>query len=58
MKKYQALKNILDAMEADVTKFFNGTNAAGPRARKQLQELKKMANDLRAEIQEVKASRK
>lgn len=59
MKKYQELKNILAAMENDVVKFYeNETNAAGARIRKQLQSLKKCANEMRSDIQEIKAKRK
>lgn len=58
MKKYEAIKSIIAAMDADVQKFYTGTNAAGTRVRKQLQELKKAANDMRADIQKVRESRK
>lgn len=59
MKKYQALKTILANMETDIIKFYeNETNAAGARIRKQLQELKKMSNEMRSEIQDIKAKRK
>lgn len=59
MKKYEALKSILANMETDVVKFYeNETNAAGARIRKQLQELKRTANDMRSEIQDIKAKRK
>lgn len=58
MKKYEALKKILADMENDVTKFYNGTNAAGTRVRKACQELKSACNDLRADVQKVRESRK
>lgn len=58
MKNYEALKAIIAGMENDVTKFYGGNNAAGTRVRKQLQELKKVCNDMRANVQEVKESRK
>ena len=55
MNKFEALKNIIASMEADVEKFNNGNAAAGTRVRKALQDLKKAAQDFRVEIQEVKA---
>lgn len=42
-------------IELDANKFFNGGNkAAGTRARKHLQELKQLAQDLRVLIQDTK----
>lgn len=55
MSKYDDLKNILAGMEADIIKFYEkGNHAAGTRIRKQLQDLKRAANDMRVEIQEIK----
>ncbi len=45
--KIDALKNLLDAIDEDVTKSDEGTLAAGGRARKQLQELKRLAQAAR-----------
>lgn len=58
MKKYEALKTIIAGMETDVQKFYNGNNAAGTRVRKHLQDLKKAANDMRGEVQEIRNGRK
>lgn len=57
--KYNALIEHLKGMETDVEKFYvKGQAAAGTRLRKALSELKKMAQDMRNEIQEIKAERK
>lgn len=58
MNKYENLKNIVTAMEADVQKFYNGNAAAGTRVRKSLQDVKKAAQEFRIEVQEVKAKAK
>jgi len=55
MNKYENLKNIIAAMEADVQKFYNGNAAAGTRVRKALQEVKKAAQEFRIEVQELKS---
>ncbi len=46
-QKIDSLRALLDAMEADVAKSDEGTLAAGGRARKSLQELKRAAQDAR-----------
>lgn len=47
----------MDAVSKDSTKFFEkGNKAAGTRARKNLQELKKLAQELRVAIQDTKAN--
>ncbi|RMD50709.1 MAG: histone H1 [Ignavibacteria bacterium] len=57
--KYNALIEHLKSMESDIEKFYvKGQSAAGTRIRKALSELKKMAQDMRNEIQEIKAQRK
>jgi hypothetical protein len=57
--KYEALKAQLEEMEKDVEKFYvKGQSAAGTRLRKQLNELKKIAQEMRVEIQAIKADRK
>jgi hypothetical protein len=58
MNKYENLKNIVAAMDADVQKFYNGNAAAGTRVRKALQDVKKAAQEFRIEVQEVKANAK
>jgi ABC-type Zn uptake system ZnuABC Zn-binding protein ZnuA len=59
MQKYQNLVEYLKTLEGDVVKFYEkGQSAAGTRLRKGLSELKKLAQDLRNEVQDIKAQRK
>ena len=58
-QSYEDLLNQLKDLEADVVKFYDkGQAAAGTRIRKGLSELKKKAQDMRNEIQSIKADRK
>lgn len=55
MKTFEKMKALLDSTEADVTKFGEkGNSSAGTRVRQAMQELKKLAQDLRIEIQTAK----
>lgn len=55
MEKLGALKETVDSVGKDSSKFFEkGNKAAGTRARKSLQELKKLAQELRVAIQAEK----
>lgn len=55
MEKYSELARCVENIERDASKFFvNGNKAAGTRARKHLQELKQLAQDLRVLIQDTK----
>lgn len=57
-ESYQKLFDHLRTMEQDVEKFYDkGQAAAGTRVRKSLSELKKMAQDMRNEIQDKKKER-
>ena len=57
--KYNELVEYLNSLEADVHKFYvKGQAAAGTRLRKGLSELKRKAQDIRNEVQAVKAERK
>jgi ABC-type Zn uptake system ZnuABC Zn-binding protein ZnuA len=59
MQKYQNLIEYLKTLEGDVVKFYEkGQSAAGTRLRKGLSELKRLAQDLRNEVQDIKAQRK
>lgn len=58
MKQYDAIKKIVAEMENDVQKFENGTNAAGSRIRKAVQEIKKAGQALRLDVQAMKEKRK
>lgn len=55
MNRFHEIKSIVDTLEEDMDKFYNkGNKTAGTRARKSLQDLKKLAQDIRVEIQEKK----
>ncbi|TVR28806.1 MAG: histone H1 [Balneolaceae bacterium] len=55
MSRIDEVKNLMVELEGDLDKFYNkGNKAAGTRARKQLQDLKKLSQDIRLEIQEMK----
>ena len=58
-EKYQQIIEHLKSLENDVHKFYDKEQAAaGTRVRKGLSELKNMAQDMRNEIQDIKAQRK
>ncbi len=58
-EKFEELKKFVENMETDLTKFVEkGQAAAGTRLRKDLSELKKMAQDMRNQIQDIKTERK
>jgi len=55
MKHFTQLKGIVDGIENDVNKFYGkGNKAAGTRVRKAMQEVKRLAQDLRVDIQSNK----
>lgn len=59
MKRFEELKSAVTALEADFDKFYEKKNkAAGTRVRTGMQELKKLAQDIRVEVQEMKNSDK
>jgi hypothetical protein len=59
MEKFAQLQAILDGMKVDLEKFYNKSqNAAGTRLRKELNNLRKLAADVRKDIQELRAQRK
>lgn len=59
MNKYEELTQAVKNLEADFEKFYlKGQAAAGTRLRKGLSELRKLAQDVRKDIQEVKIRRK
>lgn len=58
-EKYNELLKFVQSLEADVHKFSEkGQAAAGTRLRKGLSELKKLAQDMRNQVQEIKTDRK
>jgi len=55
MQKYQELKDLIASLEGDFDKFYNkGNSAAGTRVRKGMQDIKNVAQQIRAEVQELK----
>jgi DNA anti-recombination protein RmuC len=59
MEKFQKLQESLDNMKADMEKFYSkNQNAAGTRLRKELNNLRRTAAEIRKEIQDIRNSRK
>ncbi len=55
MNRFHEVKALVDELEVDMDKFYNKSNkTAGTRARKSLQDLKKLAQDIRVDIQDKK----
>ena len=59
MEKFSKVKAAVAAIEADVEKLYNAGNAAaGTRVRKAMQDLKVLAQEIRAEVTDKKNSEK
>lgn len=59
MDKYTQLQDFLKSLEADAEKFYvKEQAAAGTRFRKGMSEVKKLAQDIRNEVQAIKTERK
>jgi hypothetical protein len=55
MEKFEQIKALIESAQGDVDKFAEkGNSSAGTRVRQAMQELKKLAQDLRIEIQDAK----
>jgi hypothetical protein len=55
MSRLAELQEILKTVEADFDKFYSNDNqAAGTRIRKAMQDLKKKAQEVRTEVQDMK----
>jgi hypothetical protein len=52
IQTYEQLKNMVAEIEDDVRKAAGGNKAAGTRVRKQMQDVKNLAQDLRKKILE------
>ena len=52
--EFDELQNVINDCQSDVTKFVEGNNSAGTRVRKAMQMVKKMAQDIRVEVQDQK----
>ena len=55
---FEAIKQLVTDCEGDVVKFFEGNNAAGGRVRAAMQSIKKLAQEVRKEVQAEKNARK
>jgi hypothetical protein len=57
MEKFEQIKSLIESTQSDVEKFYSKNNSsAGTRVRQAMQELKKLAQDLRIDIQEKKTA--
>jgi hypothetical protein len=55
MSKFSEVKNLVMSLEGDFEKFYDkGNQAAGPRVRKGMQDLKNLAQAIRTEVQDKK----
>lgn len=55
MSRVEEINNLVESATDEMEKFYDkGNKAAGTRARKNLQELKKLAQEIRLEIQDIK----
>ncbi|MEO1130302.1 MAG: histone H1 [Planctomycetota bacterium] len=54
MEEYETLKRLIAEAEEDVRKAEGGNKAAGTRVRKQMQDIKNMAQDLRKKVLEFR----
>ena len=52
--EFDELQNVINDCQSDVTIFIEGSNSAGTRVRKAMQMIKKMAQDIRVEVQDQK----
>ena len=51
---FDDLQDTVNDCQTDVTKFIEGNNSAGTRVRKAMQEIKKLAQFVRVEVQDQK----
>ena len=54
MEEYEVLKRLVAEAEEDIRKAEGGNKAAGTRARKQMQEIKNAAQEVRKKILDVR----
>jgi hypothetical protein len=58
MKRYEQLEQLLQSVKDDFRKFYEQDNqAAGTRVRKGMLELRKLAQEVRQEVQDIKNSK-
>jgi len=59
MNRLQELRDLLTTFEKDFIKFYEkGNKSAGTRVRKHMNDLKRKAQEIRKEVQEIKAQAK
>ena len=51
---FDDLQDVVNDCQTDLTKFVDGNNSAGTRVRKAMQEIKKLAQFVRIEVQDQK----
>jgi hypothetical protein len=56
MQEYETLKRLVAEAEEDIRKAEGGNKAAGTRVRKQMQDIKNAAQDVRVKILEMRGS--
>lgn len=57
MNRYKELQDLLATFEKDFEKFYDkGNKSAGTRVRKAMNDLKKKAQEIRKEVQEMKST--
>ena len=55
MEKFQNIKALITEVEGDIEKFYEkGNKSAGTRNRKVMQDLKKLAQEVRQDVQDTK----
>lgn len=54
MKKFQELVDVVFSAQEDAEKFEKGNSAAGTRLRKKMQDVKKLAQEIRENVSDVK----
>ncbi len=52
LQAYEELKNLINSIDDDIRKAAGGNKAAGTRVRKQMQDIKNKAQDLRKKVLE------
>lgn len=58
MEKFEQIKTLIEQTQGDIDKFFGkGNSSAGTRVRQAMQELKKLAQEVRIEVQEAKTKK-
>jgi len=56
MQEYEDLKVLVSEIEADIDKAEGGNKAAGTRVRKQMQNIKQAAQNVRSRILEIRST--